>query len=96
MIIYYLMVEAVPRHNNPENKEYGGAYINCWVKADSQTDALNKMKEYLHEQDWKFIKIEDIFAVEKERYIDEPDSLKCYENALQNGLGAIFYTWPLD
>ena len=96
MMIYYLMVEAVPHHNNPESKEYGGAYINCWVKADTPADAMSKVKEYIHEQNWHFIKAEDTFTVQRERYIDEPDSLECYDNALQYGLDAIFYTWPIN
>ena len=94
MIIYYLMAEAVPHHNNPESKEYGGAYVNCWVKADTSTDALSKFKEYILEQRWSFIKLEDIFTVQREQYLDDPDSLESYDNAVQYGLGAIFHTWP--
>ena len=96
MTVYYLMVEAVPHHNNPESKEYSGAYINCWVKADTPTDALCKVKEYIHEQHWSFVKLEDIFTVQRERYLDEPDSLEGYDNASQYGLDAIFYTWPRE
>lgn len=96
MIIYSLVAEAVPHDNNPESKEYGGAYISCCIKADNPTDALRKAKEYIHKQNWVFINIEDIFAVQREQYIDEPDSLECYDNALQYGLDAIFHTWPID
>lgn len=96
MILYCLVVEAAPHRNNPESKEYGGAYISCWVKADNPTDALRKVKEYIHEQNWAFIKTEDIFTVQREQYIDEPDSLECYDNALQYGFDAIFHTWPKD
>lgn len=94
MIIYYLMAEAVPHQNNPESKEYGGAYVNCWVKADTPTDALSKFKEYILEQRWSLIKIEDMFTAQREKYLDVPDSLECYDNAVQYGLGAIFQTWP--
>ena len=92
MFIYYLMVEAVPHHNNPESKKYGGAYINCWVKADTPTQALRKAKEYIYQQNWVFIKAEDTFTVQREGYIEEPDSLQGYDNALQYGLDAVFYT----
>ena len=27
MMIYYLMLEAIPCHNNPESNEFGGALI---------------------------------------------------------------------
>ena len=96
MIIYYLMAEAVPHHDNPESKEYSGAYINCWVKADTPADAVKKAKEYIHNENWDFVSIEDIFSVQRERYLEDPDSLECYDNAIQYGLDAIFYTWPID
>lgn len=96
MIIYYVMVEAVPNHDNPESKEYGGAYINCWVKADTPVDAVKKVKEYIQKENWGCTNIEDVFSVQRERYLEELDSLECYDNAVQHGLDAIFYTWPID
>ena len=44
MPIYYLMIEAIPCRNNPESKEFGGAFVNCWVKASKQKDALKEFK----------------------------------------------------
>ena len=96
MIIYYLMVEAVPHLDNPESTEYSGAYINCWVKANTPKEALNKAKEYILKEHWSFVKVEDIFTVQRERYLDEPDSLEAYDNATRYGLDAIFYTWPIE
>ena len=96
MIIYFVMVEAVPNHSNPESKEYSGAYINCWVKADTSADAVKKAKEYIRNENWDFVSIEEFFSVQRERYLEEPDSLECYDNAIQCGLDAIFYTWPID
>ena len=59
MIIYFVMVEAVPNHSNPESKEYSGAYINCWVKADTPADAVKKAKEYIRENEKNFTQISD-------------------------------------
>ena len=43
MTIYCLIVEAIPDNNNVDEREkYGGAYINCWVKASTSKQALNK------------------------------------------------------
>ena len=47
MAIYYIMIEAAPNNSNPESKEFGGAYINCWVKASTQKEALKKFDELL-------------------------------------------------
>ena len=47
MTIYYLMIEAIPYRNNPESKEFGGAFVNCWVKASTQKDALKRVQEFI-------------------------------------------------
>ncbi|MBO5088534.1 MAG: hypothetical protein J6C01_07650 [Lachnospiraceae bacterium] len=95
MVIYYLMVKAVPNYNNPESEKFGGAYINCWVKASTQKDAINCIKEYIVEENWTFVNIEDVSVVERSLYLDKPDSLKCYDDACEYGICATFYTWPI-
>ena len=96
VMIYYVMIEAVPNRNNPERKEYGGAYINCYAKADTSAEAVKQVKEYIRKENWNFVKLEDIFCVQREQYLDDLDSLQCFDNAVQYGLDAIFYTWPID
>ena len=58
MTIYYLMIEAIPCRNNPESKEFGGAFVNCWVKASTQKEALKRVQEYIKSENWMFIKTE--------------------------------------
>lgn len=95
MTIYYLMIEAIPNLKNPERNEFGGAYINCWVKASTQKDALKRAKEYIDEEGWIFIKVEDAWVAQRQFYMDTPESLECFDEACKNGLSAIFYTWPI-
>lgn len=37
-----------------------------------------------------------MYVTNRERYIDEPDSLECIEQAISSGIGAIFYIWPIN
>ena len=96
MAIYYIMIEAIPNSNNPERNEFGGAYINCWVKASTQKEALKRAKDYIKNENWMFIKTEDIWEAQRQSYIDLPESLECYDEACKIGLSAIFNTWPID
>ncbi len=96
MPIYYLMIEAVPKRNNPESKTVGGAYVNCWVKAPDTETALSKAKKYVASENWKFVELKNISVAQRHYYVDEPDSLECFDNAWEYGLGACFYTWPVD
>lgn len=96
MKIYYLLLEGKPDINNEESKEVAGAYINCWVKAKDEAAAKDKAIRYIKTQEWEPLNIEEIFVVNRERYVDEPDSLECFEGAINYGVGAIFYTWPIS
>lgn len=95
MNIYYIFIEAKPLLNNEESKEFAGAYINCWVNTKDEATAKEKAIEYVYDQGWEVLNIEEIFITNKERYIDEPDSLECFNQAIYQGIGAIFYTWPI-
>ena len=95
MSIFYLMIEAVPNCNNPERKELGGAYVNCWVKAETKEEACSAAKEYIASEKWLSLQVEEAAPVRRQAYMDEPDSLKCYDEACKKGISAIFYVWPL-
>jgi hypothetical protein len=96
MEIYYLLLEGKPAKNNEESKEAAGAYINCWVNAKNETIAKDKAIKYINGQGWESLNIEEIYITCRERYLDEPDSLECFEQAINCGIGAIFYTWPIN
>ncbi|MBQ3101189.1 MAG: hypothetical protein IJC50_09385 [Clostridia bacterium] len=95
MKIYYLNIEAVPNKTNPESKECAGAYINFWIKASSPEEALSIAKEYIVEEDWTYVDTEDM-GIAKRELLDNPDSLECYDEACEYGLGAVFYAWTSD
>jgi hypothetical protein len=96
MDIFYLLLEGKPCINNEESKEVAGAYINCWVKAKDETTAKDKAMKYINSQGWEPLNIEEIYITSRERYVDKPDSLECFEQAINCGVGAIIYTWPID
>ena len=96
MTVFYLMIEAVPSTDNPESREFGGAYLNCWVRASTQEDALSKAREYILQEHWLPIKTEDIWEAQRQFYEDLPESLECYDEACKNGLSVIYNTWPID
>ena len=93
MEIYYFMIEAVPGLNNPEHTLYGGAYINCWIKAASKSEALNKAKAHIEEENWQMLKVEDSFIAQRHMYEDDTEGMECYDEARRGGLASVFYTW---
>lgn len=96
MRIYYLLIEGKPYTSNKESKEVAGGFINCWIKANDEATAEERAIKYINNQEWEVLNIEEIFVAHRERYLDEPDSLECFEQAVSCGIGSIFYTWPFD
>ena len=96
MNIYFFMLEAIPSEGNPEIEELGGAFVNCWVKAETMETAFDEAVKYLEIQDWEFIRIEDEYITERERWLDKPDCLECYDEAWECGVSGIFYIYPIE
>ncbi len=96
MNIYFFMLEAIPNESNPESEELGGAFVNCWVKAETMGVAFDEAVKYLEIQDWEFIRIEDEYITERERWFDKPDCLECYDEACEFGVSGIFYVYPIE
>lgn len=99
MAIYYFMLEAVPLPGNQEEEEFEGAFINCWVNSTSMKSALTEATDYIHSEGWAIQKVEDRFIVNRERYEQDPElleSLEYFDQALDDGVSAIFYVWPIE
>lgn len=95
MAIYYVMIETVPKSDNPESREFGGAYVGCWVNAATRQEACAIAKEHVDAEGWIYKKTEEIFKTDRIQYKDDPEALEYYDFALENGLSSIFNTWPL-
>lgn len=99
MTIYLIQLEAVPNIDNPESEECVGAFVNCWVKSTNIKLALNTAKNYVTNQGWKVISIEDQFIVSRDMYegdTEEEELLECFDEAMQDGIFAIFYTYTSE
>lgn len=96
MNIYYLLIEAKPRADNDERKEFAGSFVNCWVKANYKKTAIKRAEEYIDFEGWKIINIKEIYLSKRESYINDPELESCYDLACEYGASAVFYVWPLE
>ena len=92
--IYYIMMEAVPGEGNEDALDCGGAFINCWVKAENKDAARSIAQKYLEDENWVFVKEEESNLAQRSYYADDPDALECFDEACEFGLSAAFYMWP--
>lgn len=98
-MIYCIMFEAVPRADNPNKNDFAGTFINCWVDSIDVDSAMVEAENYIKDEGWEIISIRDKFTVNRKQYEGEDqlkESLECFDQAIKDGIVAIFYTWPYD
>jgi hypothetical protein len=99
MTIYYFMFEAIPHSDNPEKDDCAGAFINCWVDSIDVNSALTEASNYINDEGWEVISIEDQFIANRKQYEEDDqlkESLECFDQAMSDGIAAVFYTWSYD
>ncbi len=94
MKIHCLTFEVSPAPYSNHFEESGGAIINCWIKSNSKDEAELTAKEYIQSEGWDIISLTDYDLPEREWYIDAPDSLEQFDNALKYREAYITHTWP--
>jgi len=57
---------------------------------------MEKATEYCGEEGWEVLAVEEDFIACREQYEDTPDSLQCYDEAVECGVSGIFHLWPID
>src|SRR4051812_42851056 len=92
MAIYFVGFRARPGEHLPKSTEAGGAYINCWIKADSTAEAQKVASTFIRSEGWI------VECVEHEAHlIVEPDdeSRERFEQAQIDGECYVFHEWPV-
>ncbi len=93
MSVYMLMYHAKPFPDNPESLNCVGAYINCCVVAESQFNAQKIALKEINNQNWLIIELEEGYDVFEEDFIQNPNSLERYKQALIDGALYTFHTY---
>lgn len=99
MTIYVFELEAIPRSDNPESEECIGAYVLCFVKSTNIKSALKKATEYVSNEGWEVIGVEDQFIGSRDMYEGENEDKEireCFDEAVEYGVSGIFYTFASE
>lgn len=99
MEIYYFMFEGIPSSDSPDKDECAGAFINCWVDSTDMNSALTKANNYINDEGWIVLSIEEQCMANRNDYEGDSEleeSLECFDEALTEGISAIFNIWTYD
>jgi hypothetical protein len=94
--LYLVRLEARPGPNLRDDSSRSGAYVNGWVRADTETEAQSKAIAEVRSEGWVPGPVESVRRVRREDYAEEPSGREYFEQALIDGVVLIFHTWHRD
>jgi hypothetical protein len=97
MTIFYVVYEASPRPESEDFKLWGGAFINCWVKAQSEKEAHQSALTFIHVRGWKVLSIfQECQEVTEVFFSNAQECLDYYRQAEAEGESYMFRMWPAE
>jgi hypothetical protein len=94
--LYLVTLEARPGPDTTDDRGSSGAYLNCWVRADTEADAQNQTLAEVRGEGWVPGPVESVQRVRLEDYAQEPSGREYFEQALIDEIVLVFHTWHRD
>ena len=92
--LWLLTYEAIPNPGNPAAQKSGGAFVNCWIKAESQSDAANIAVREISAADWSIEALIEAKPVDPQTELYPPASMLLIQQAQAEGAVFCFNYWP--
>lgn len=98
MNIYYIQHSIKPLPESEDFESADGAFLICFIQADSGQMAIAKVLSYINEIHWKVVSLEDgPDVVHREEFVDsDPEWLEAYDAAAREGEFHALYVWDND
>ena len=95
MPIFYFQYQALPTLQSEAFEDSGGAYVNCWVKADSEMQAREIATKAIEANNWRIVSVEEeCREVTEEDFSENEKSLEYYLQATIDGECYVYHQWP--
>ena len=82
MPVFILMMHVKPHDDHPRISEIAGAYVNCFVDAETFDIAEAMALKFLRSHYWIPIALEEGYGVTEADYVDDPAGLEVYKRVL--------------
>ncbi|MHB1299046.1 MAG: hypothetical protein ACYC0B_11010 [Gemmatimonadaceae bacterium] len=93
--MFWLMLYAHPRFDHAEYGVTDAAWASCFVRDDLPEDAEALARESLLKAGWDTEQLEEIRRVSRDMYIELPDMLEKYDQAIIDGVVVTLHTVPV-
>ena len=89
----FIQFQAMPPQDISTRENVAGAYVNCWIQADDTTEAEKCARQWLAEESWVVVSVEECRSVDVDAEGSGPDGSFIRE-ALESGGSLVFHRWP--
>jgi hypothetical protein len=97
MPVFYVQYVAAPSPGSEHFETAGGAYVNCWMKANSESEACGHASAVIKESGWTILAVEEQCREVTERaYAEGDEGLEHYRQAVVDGGCYVFHQWPIE
>ena len=94
--MYFLTYHGQSKSESQENKDIGGAYINCWIESDDIHEADNIARQEIEQMSWNILSRDEACEINRTDYKDNDEGLRNYEQALIDKIVYVFHIYPID
>ena len=89
----FIQFEAMPPQATSTHEHVAGAYVNRWVRSDDASEAQERARQWLADEDWVVISVEECRLVDVDSEVSGPNGSYIRE-ALESGGSLVFHRWP--
>ena len=93
--MFFLTFEASPKPSSPRYDEADGAFVSCWANEPTASLAEAGARAMAEAHGWDFVSLDECREVVREEYVEYPDRLERFDQAVIDGLVLTFHVWPI-
>ncbi len=93
--LYVVKIKAEPMPGSQSADKFGGAYINVYAKASSESAALEIAGREVAEAGWRSQSIREVALVTRKDFVDDSDGLEYFKQAQVDGIVVVVHTYPI-
>jgi hypothetical protein len=93
---YFFRVNVSPSPNHPEYQSIGGAFIDCWIRVESESAANRIIRRTLEDSAWIIESLHGPETCTEKDYAEDPANLEYYAQSQTDGEVFVFHQYPRD
>jgi hypothetical protein len=93
--VFHLQFEAIPTPESDDAEHCGGAFVNCWIRADNGEEAMELASQAVRENLWRILEVsEECGEVTESDYESDEEGMSYFREALHQGECFVYHQWP--